>query len=423
MKVSIKASIIYGNVTAPASKSAMQRACALALIHNGTTIIENFGISNDDKAALGIVQALGATVKYLPDTTLQIVGGQFNTEAKIFAGESGLSIRMFAPVSAAVATHTNITGEGSLLTRPMHFFTEVFPKLGVEVKSNNGLLPITLIGKLQPTNITIDGSLSSQFLTGLLIAFAAVARTEVTISVIDLKSKPYIDLTLQIMRHFGHNVTHQQYERFIISPSSPKVNKTITYTCEGDWSGAAFLLVAGAAAGEVAVAGLQLQSTQADRSIMQVLMQAGARMSITDELITVSKTVLKPFQFDATDCPDLFPPLVALAAACSGTSVITGVSRLTHKESNRALTLQDSFGKLGLQITLQDDLMIIAGGTPLIGAEASAHHDHRIAMALAVAGLLAQGEVIIDGAEAINKSYPNFYNHLQQLGAAVTMHQ
>ncbi len=160
-------------------------------------------------------------------------------------------------------------------------------------------------------------------------------------------------------------------------------------------------------------------STQADKAVLQALIDCGCQLSIQSDQIEIGPLPLKAFHFNANDCPDLFPPLVALAAYCEGTTVIEGVSRLTHKESNRALTLQQEFAKLGIEIVLQDDLMLIKGGTGVKGAVTHSHHDHRIAMACAVAGLKAEAEVTIEEAEAINKSYPNFYEHLQQLGAYV----
>jgi 3-phosphoshikimate 1-carboxyvinyltransferase len=446
MQVKLIPSSIGGSVFAPASKSAMQRACALALLHNGQTIVTNPGQSNDDKAALSIIEHLGALVQKKSDDKLSITGnssldgfalsengnsGQSEVEEGglkesigFSCGESGLSIRMFTPIAALSSTPVKIIGSGSLLTRPMDFFDEILPKLGVEITSNDGKLPIVVSGPLLPKDITVDGSLSSQFLTGLLIAFAKAAVKPVTISVTDLKSKPYVDLTLHMMSFFGYAVKNENYERFHITPSATAEKSSppsvINYTVEGDWSGAAFLLVAGVIAGKTIVKGLDVFSTQADKAILQALMMSKAIISITPEEITVEPAVaLQPFQFDATDCPDLFPPLVALAAYCDGTSVIEGVSRLMHKESNRALTLQEEFGKLGVVIKLQDDLMIIEGGTEIHGAEVRSHHDHRIAMALAVAALKATGETTIDDAEAINKSYPTFYEHLQHLGASV----
>ncbi len=418
MITKISPAVVNGTLAAPASKSSMQRACAAALLHNGVTTIHNAGISNDDKAAMDIITQLGAKI-YDRGGFLEIISQGFsannNTVANINCGESGLSIRMFSPIAALSSYTINIIGEGSLQKRPMDFFDEIFPQLGIEINSVNGKLPLQIKGPLQPKDITIDGSLSSQFLTGLLFAIGQAATEQVMISVTDLKSKPYIDLTLHIMKHFGFNVMHDNYERFIINPKTNSDNKEIQYTVEGDWSSASFLLVAGAIAGEVTVKGLDVFSTQADKAILQVLQLSNAYVSISEAEIVVKKNKLTPFVFDATDCPDLFPPMVALAAYCEGKSVIYGIHRLAAKESDRAKTLQDIFGKMGITITLQeDDAMIIEGGT-INAATVSSHHDHRIAMASAIAALGASGDITITEADAINKSYPGFYEDLKKL--------
>ncbi len=426
MIVTIQPSVISGSVNAPTSKSSMQRACAAALLHNGKTTIENAGKSNDDLAALEVIKILGATVTEAVNNRLIVASkGVQPVSNEMNCGESGLGIRMFTPIAALGKELIVIKGTGSLLTRPMDFFDEIFPQLDIIIESNKGKLPIKIKGPLQPKDITIDGSLSSQFLTGLLMAYGKAATQPVTISVTNLKSKPYIDLTLQVMNHFGYDITNNKYESFLIKPVNNLVDRAIDYTVEGDWSGGAFLLVAGAIAGQITVKGLDTFSTQADKAILQALIDCGSTISIQEKQIDIGSPAngnsgLKPFHFDATDCPDLFPPLVALAAYCNGTTVIEGVKRLVHKESNRGLTLQEEFGKMGIVIKLQDDLMLIEGGTGVNGATVHSHHDHRIAMACAVGGLKADGEIIIEAAEAINKSYPEFYEHLKILGAMVT---
>lgn len=426
MIVTITPSAVTGNINAPTSKSSMQRACAAALLHNGSTIISNPGRSNDDIAAVAVISSLGATVTDA-NNQLQINSkGISPVQHEMNCGESGLGIRMFAPIAALSNAKIFINGTGSLLTRPMDFFDEIFPQLDINIESNKGKLPITIQGPLQPKAITIDGSLSSQFLTGLLMAYGKAATAPVTITVTNLKSKPYVDLTLQVMKHFGYEVINNNYESFLISPSKHSTGLAVNYTVEGDWSGGAFLLVAGAIAGKISVQGLDTFSTQADKAILKALVDCGSTISIQEKQIDIAApsvgiSGLKPFHFDATDCPDLFPPLVALAAYCNGTSVIEGVNRLAHKESNRGLTLQQEFGKMGIEIILQDDLMLVKGGTGVTGTSVHSHHDHRIAMACAVAGLKATGDTIIEEAEAINKSYPEFYAHLQQLGAVVNL--
>ncbi len=415
MIVKIQPSKISGTVYAPASKSAMQRACALALVSEGETIISNPGKSNDDLAAIDVIQKLGATIKNSGDDLIIFSNGVKPVSNKINCGESGLGLRMFAPIAALSSEEIILNGNGSLLQRPMNFFDEIFPLLNIKIESNNGKLPVKIKGPLQPSGITIDGSLSSQFLTGLLIAFAKACKEPVSIKVKDLKSKPYIDLTLQMMKHFGWEVENRNYEVFHFRQTSNIKRQTPGYTVEGDWSGAAFLLVAGAVAGEISVEGLDINSAQADKKIIDVIKMTGARISIEENKILVSTKELKPFHFDATDCPDLFPPLVSLAVFCKGVSTIEGVNRLAHKESNRALTLQEEFRKMGINIFLDRNVMRIEGGNEIQGARVHSRHDHRIAMACAVAALNATGETVIEDAEAINKSYPDFYDHLQKL--------
>ncbi len=436
MRATVYPNTLRGEQVAPASKSSMQRACAAALLHRGTTRILNPGHSNDDLAAIDVIQKLGAIVK-TEDTSIdkinstsiivhsngvQPIGDTMN------CGESGLGIRMFTPIAALSDQSITVEGIGSLLKRPMHFFDTIFPKLGIEIQSQAGYLPIQIKGPLKPANIEVDGSLSSQFLTGLLMAFAATENTNAVIEVQGLKSKPYIDLTLSVLNTFGWKVQHQDYKRFEFLAHPPLADH-IDYTVEGDWSGAAFLLVAGAIAGPIVVKGVQLNSTQADKAVIQALKDAGASIDINENAIQIGPAKdkagvvgsLKAFEFDATHCPDLFPPLVALAAVCNGVTILHGVSRLAHKESDRGLTLQKEFAKLGIRIELNQDRMMVYGGTGIKGAEVFSQHDHRIAMACGVAALCADGPITITDAEAVNKSYTDFFKHLQHLGAKVDL--
>jgi 3-phosphoshikimate 1-carboxyvinyltransferase len=436
MRATVYPNTLRGEQVAPASKSSMQRACAAALLHRGTTSILNPGHSNDDLAAIDVIQKLGASV-----TKEQSLNEKINSTSIIVhsngvqpigdsmnCGESGLGIRMFTPIAALSDQSITVEGRGSLLKRPMHFFDTIFPKLGIEIQSQAGYLPIQIKGPLKPANIEVDGSLSSQFLTGLLMAFAATENTNAVIEVQGLKSKPYIDLTLSVLNTFGWKVQHQDYKRFEFLAHPPLADH-IDYTVEGDWSGAAFLLVAGAIAGPIVVKGVQLNSTQADKAVIQALKDAGASIDINENAIQIGPAKdkagvvgsLKAFEFDATHCPDLFPPLVALAAVCNGVTILHGVSRLAHKESDRGLTLQKEFAKLGIRIELNQDRMMVYGGTGINGAEVFSQHDHRIAMACGVAALCADGPITITDAEAVNKSYTDFFKHLQHLGAKVDL--
>lgn len=426
MIITLHPSSIGGSVKAPRSKSAMQRACAAALISKGETIIGDPGNSADDKAALSIIQQLGAKVNQQEDGSIQIIskGITPSSPAIIHGGESGLSIRMFTPLAALANVPVRITGEGSLTSRPMHFFDEVLPLLQVKFSSENGKLPLEVCGPLRPANMEVDGSLSSQFLTGLLMAYAAAEAKGVTITVNHLVSRPYIDLTLDIMRRFGIPVPrNEEYRHFHFEKqASTSISEKRRINIEGDWSGASFLLVAAALAGKITVEGIAANDVQADRSIIKALEAAGVQFVWNETSVTVFRSAsIKPFVFDASDCPDLFPPLVALAAYANGISRIKGVSRLKHKESDRALTLQEEFTKMGLVIYQEHDELCIAGVSKLSGAELSSRGDHRIAMALAVAALRADGPSTIHQVEAIRKSYPAFFSDLAVLGASLSL--
>lgn len=416
MEVIISPGKIDGRVSANPSKSAMQRSVAAALLAKGSSIIYNPGMSNDSIAALNVAEKLGAKIHYYPDKIEIASNGIQPVTDTINCGESGLGIRMFTPIAALSEKLIRIEGIGSLKSRPVDFFENVLPQLGVQCKTNSGTPPIEVQGPLKAEDITIDGSLSSQFLTGLLMAYGAEAENK-TITVKNLTSKPYIELTLQIMKHFGVEVIHENLEHFHFG--SRQHYRARDYMVEGDWSGAAFLLVAGAIGGQVEVDNLNILSAQSDKAIINALELAGAKVMQGMFAILVEKAPLRAFEFDATHCPDLFPPLVALAAHCEGVTLLKGAGRLAHKESNRSQALKEEFGKLGITIKIDGDEMRVHGGTGIQGADVSSHQDHRIAMACATAALTANGQVKLTGADAVNKSYPEFWKHWQKIGGKV----
>lgn len=414
-------SVISGQVKIPASKSAMQRACALALLNNGETKIYHPGSSQDDLTALRIIAQMGASVTSRDDIIIIKSDGLIKPDTEINCGESGLSFRMFAPIAALSSASVKFTGDGSLMKRPMPLIGTVFPLLHVTVRSNNGFLPIQVQGPLVPADISIDASGSSQYLTGLLFALAKAAKERITINVTNLKSKPYIGLSLAMLEAFGFRVRHEGYTAFFIDPAD-NVERNREYVVEGDWSSASFLMVAGAVAGSVTITGLDMLSVQGDKAILLLIGQCGAGVDMHAEGITIRQSAgLKSFDFDATECPDLFPPLVALAVHCKGESVIRGVSRLAFKESDRAKSIKDVFEKMGHTIHIEGDIMRINGGQRNTTVEVGSHDDHRIVMAAAVTALTGEGPVTITGAEAIDKSYPGFFKHLKMLGASVSL--
>lgn len=402
---------IGGVITAPASKSYAQRAIAAALLSDGVSTLTHMTLCNDITAALGVARALGARIAH-ENHTYTIEGGLAPLKDRVDIGESGLAARMFTPIAALCDRPVTITGEGSILTRPVAMIEQPLRDLGAEVRTSGGFLPLSVTGPLRGGEITLDGSPGSQFLTGLLMALP-LAENDTVLTVTGLTSRPYIDMTLEVLRTFGIEVIHKAYEQFYIA-GGQKYEAT-AYNIEGDWSGASCLLVAGATAGEITVRNLNPISLQADVAILSALERAGAEITTTGDSVTVRRAELRAFEFDASQCPDLFPALAALAAVCEGTSVITGTGRLTHKESNRAEAIAGIFRAMGIEIDLsEENRMQITGGT-IRSAAVDSHNDHRIAMAAAAAALRSDGEIVIRGAEAVNKSYPGFWDDLRRV--------
>lgn len=420
MKVEALPSLLSGRVEAPGSKSDAQRMVACALLAKGTTIIHRFPESDDCEAALQVAIDLGAIVSRR-GSTIEIKGGFPNAfasgirnpKSEIHCGESGLSSRMFAAIASLSDKPITIHGRGSLMKRPFHDLMDALAQCRVQVESSDGLLPIKVTGPIKGGQIRLDASMSSQFLTGLIIALSRASEPSI-VEVTDLKSKPYVELTLQVLKQFGVAIEHDGFQRFHISPKAWKGEEL---TVPGDWSGASFLLVAGALCAEdgLTVSNLNSTSAQADRAIVDVLRLAGVRFEMLEDEIHIWQSEINAFEFDATHCPDLFPPLAVLAAFANGVSVITGTSRLVHKESNRAKTLQQEFMKAGIRVVLRDDEMKIYPA-PIRSALLSSNQDHRIAMAAALLGL-AGDRISIQNAEAVSKSYPNFFEAMQTLGA------
>ena len=388
----------------------MQRAIAISALAQGTSHLFGYSPSNDSDAALRIAENLGATVSVDGEQVI-ITGGLNPKTHTLNCGEAGLGIRMFTPIASLWHEAITLQGEGSLKKRPVDVLEAPLRQLGVQITTNNGFVPVQVCGPMLGGYANVDGSLSSQILTGLLIA-APYARKDVILCVKDLKSKPYIDITLDMMKKFGVSVGRHDYDSFVVPAEQTYMAQD--FCVEGDWSGAAFLLVAAALNGDVTVENISMDSCQADKAIVDALQKAGAKVAINENSISVLHSKLQAFSFDATECPDLFPPLVSLAAHCDGMTTIQGVSRLAHKESNRALVLQTEFAKLGTKIDLDGDTMIIYGGT-LQGGKMHANNDHRIAMAGAVAALLAKSSVEIENPECVAKSYPEFWDDLEKL--------
>lgn len=404
---------IDGAVVAPPSKSVMIRVTAAALLADGVpTRILNPSLCDDAQSGLRVARALGASVE-VADGAVTIEGGLRPVHRRLDCGESGLCLRMYLAIAALLDDELTLTGRGPLLRRPTTAVAAPLRVLGAECRTSDERPPVVVRGPLRGGEAVVDGSLSSQFLSGLLLALPCVEEDSRLVAT-NLASRPYVDLTLALLQRFGVHIEREGRDRFLIPGGQrPSVGD---FRVEGDWSAAASLLVLGAIGGRIRVTGLDPDSDQADRRVLEILADAGARVTRLAGGAEVERNSLKGFRFDATDAPDLVPPLAALACHCEGTSVLTGVRRLRYKESSRAEIVARELAGLGVHIDAGDDTLVVRGG-PVRGGSARSHGDHRIAMALAAASVAACGPVAIDGLEHVAKSYPGFLRDLAAVRA------
>ncbi len=412
MKVTVVSGEVEGSLSTPCSKSYAQRAFAAALLAEGRSTIRGLELCDDTRSAIEAITALGAKVEWVDEHTCTIDGGLSPQSDTINTGESGLSTRLFTPIAALSDKTIRIEGRGSMLRRPIGMMIAPLQELGVEVDCD-GFLPITVKGPLRGGETDVDGFVSSQFLTGLLMALP-LAEEETILHINKLNSRPYIAMTIDAVEKFGVRIEHNDYKEFYI-PAGQKYEPA-DYYIEGDWSSASFMLVAAAIAGKVRVKNMSPLSLQADVTIIDVLEDAGAEIITSPTDIIVERNELRAFEFDATNSPDLFPILTILASQCQGTSKIIGVGRLLHKESNRAEAIVEEFSKLGIKMSIDDEEdALYVEGSEIAGGTISSRGDHRIAMSAAVAGLCSRKGVTIEGAEAVAKSYPTFWEDLKSI--------
>ena len=414
MEKEIKGVELSGKVIIPPSKSDGQRAILCAGLSAGKSIICNIGQSNDELAMIRNIQQFGAKVE-IRENEIEIDGSiNFPKNTEFNCGESGLGFRLMTSICSVFEGEHTLTGEGSILNRSQAFFSEEFPKMGLEVISNKGHLPITLNGHLKSGAYAVDGGQSSQYISGLLMALPLL-KGDSEIIVQDLKSKPYIDMTLATLSSFGIKIEVNE-NRFSI-PGNQFYSPT-NYTVESDWSSASCWFSAAALGQKIELSGLSISSKQADVAILDALNSANCIVEFLKDSIRVDGEKRRSFIFDATNCPDLFPALVVIAVGCSGKSIIRGVSRLKNKESDRGIVLQKEFKKLGVRIELLEDEMHIYGGTLMKSAKVNSHNDHRIAMCMGIAGTFIEDGVTIQDAESVSKSYPMFWDDLENLAVS-----
>lgn len=399
-----------GEIQANSSKSHVQRLLAIALLSSGRTVLTGFGSCDDTKACIAIIEQLGAQVQGQDTLTISPTARNIQQEVNLFVHESGLSLRMFAFIATLFGEKISLSASGTLLNRPVNSLKKSLEKSGLTIIHSDTNYPVEYKGEITSEIIEIDGSESSQALTGLLIT-APLLSTDTTISVSNLISKPYIDLTIQLMEEFGVFVTNENYKSFKIRGNQKYTGRE--FKIEGDWSGAANHIVGAAISGEIKLKGLKEDSTQADKICLKIVQQFGAKTTWDNgDLIIIKAPKPTPIQVDLTDNPDLFPVLAILACAAEGASIFTGTNRLIHKESNRLQTVEEMLDVFGVSFSTSDNTIAIHGSGKIIGGLINSHNDHRIAMAATIAACISDQEITIINPSCVGKSYPKFFNDL-----------
>lgn len=390
--VKIKNSFLNGEITIPPSKSVAHRAMLCSFLAGGGEVTPL--INSKDMQAM---QQVITSIKN-GDDTLDCI-------------ESGNTSKFIIPVVAALGKKVTITGSGTLLKRPIGEYLRILPEHGVKCLSNNEL-PLSIEGKLKSGKYNVAGNVSSQYITGLLFALPILEGDSEIVLTTELQSKPYVDMTIKVISDYGVHIEETPNGYFI---KGNQVYQKRDYVVEGDWSQAAFFLAAGAINGDITLKGLDINGTQGDKEIVNILKHFGADIEVSQNTIHVKKSNLNGIKINVSDIPDTVPSLAIVAAFANGTTIIEGAERLRYKESDRLESVVSNLKKMGVDVKEKPDGMIIKGGN-VKGAELDGYKDHRIVMAFSVAALCAKGETIIKDAESIAKTYPQFFEDYNLLG-------
>jgi 3-phosphoshikimate 1-carboxyvinyltransferase len=420
MDVKVKKSDI-GNFTtiAPPSKSYTHRAYAISALARGTSVIKEPLRAADTDSTLGACRAFGTDIKE-ENGSLVINGTEGSLETpthEIDVGNSGTTIRFFTSI-AALDGQVTLTGDESIRKRPMQPLLDALGQLGVTATSigSNGMPPVEVRGgSFTGGRAQIRGDISSQFISSLMIT-SPYAENPVTIELTTpLRSKPYVDVTLDIMEKFGADIENKEYNEFTISTG---VYRARRYKVEGDYSSSSYLLaLAALCSSKITVKNLSEQSVQGDKAILAILREMGAGVTQKTDSITVEGTVLEGIEVDLGNTPDLLPTVAALGSAAKGTTTLKNIEHARFKESDRVAACAREFAKFGAKIQEKKDALIIEGAKRLKGGKVNSYGDHRMVMALSIIGLCAEGETVIDNAESVMISFPGFFDALKSAGA------
>ena len=399
---------LSGTVKAPASKSFAHRALICAALAGGASLLTNVDMSKDIWATIQCLNSLGFKAEYQGSSKSISISGEklSKNQALLNCGESGSTLRFMIPLAAALGVETEFTGEGRLPSRPIGEFNSIFQGKGIQIDSTAGALPLKIRGQLKSGVFHVSGNISSQYITGLLLALPILDGDSEIRLLTPLESAPYIDITIEVMAEFGVKVEKSD-EGFRVSGGQKYVARE--YEIEGDFSQAAFWLSANILGSKLSVTGLNNASAQGDKAIVEVLkqMEFGPRHTEHERI------------FDASQIPDLVPIMAGVAALLPGKTIINNAGRLRIKESDRLSAVTEELTKLGADIKEFPESLVIQGKQVLRGGRSSAWNDHRIAMMLAIVALNTKQGVTIDGFHCVEKSYPEFFKEFARLGGEV----
>lgn len=408
---------ISGTVAAPVSKSDLHRLIiAAALCPGETTVIHRYTMNNDIKATASIMEAAGASVTFEDDFILIKGIESVNKGFVADCGESGSTLRFLVPVLSALGADCRFGGSGRLPQRPMTPLTEEMEAHGASF--NAPMLPFTIGGTLTSGTYTFPGNISSQYITGLLLALPLLEGDSKILLTSPLESQGYVDMTLSVLRRFGVNIIIENPQEYTI-PGGQRYHSPSQLNAEGDWSNAAFWLCAGALSGPVTVTGIQRSSLQGDKAVCDVLEQMGANITYDYDSVTVHGGALHSVTIDGSQIPDIIPILSVVAACAEGTTHIINAGRLRIKECDRLSAVAESLNTLGAEVSESSDSLCIQGKALLKGGSVSSYNDHRMAMCAAIASLRCEQPVSIEDPTCVKKSYPRFYEEFMSLGGVV----
>lgn len=424
-RVEITPATLMGTVNIPPSKSMSHRSIFCAALSDGISNIKNVLMSEDIKATCESMEAIGAKIKYKPTDEekglyhlrIQGVSRPRQKNETIDCGESGSTIRFILPILAIMDEKFIVTGRGRLVSRPLDSYYKIFDEHKIYYTNKYGELPLTMKGRLQPGTFKVQGDVSSQFITGLMFALPLLSGDSVIELTSPLESKPYVDMTMDMLERFGIKVENDNDQAFRIPGN--QTYQPADYRVEGDYSQSAFWLSAGVLGGEIYSNDLKLDSRQGDKVIVDIIKKMGGNIEQLLLGYKTSRSELHGTTVDASQCPDLVPIVTVLAALGSGMTEIVNAKRLRIKESDRLDAITQVLTTLGADVVQYTDGLIIRGREKLKGGEVDSFNDHRIAMAAAIASIRCEDKVIINNAQSVNKSYPKFWEDFVSLGGMI----